>query len=250
MLSREDYERLQELQKTEPQTYDLINRMVQSTLETVSHGCHDIRNQVALVSSYGQLYEKEHPEAMQSTYYNKLQQNTKKTIELLECIAKYRYSFRKSESTDSFQIHSLLQKVVDSCKTAEYENIFVNITAKEDVVICGMEETSIQIALEEVVKNAFEACALKVFDIGSVPCVDILVTTEQQTLSVIVQDNAGGFSDEILPVALVPFKTEKKAHYGLGLSTAFENVRKYGGSIELENTLHGAKVTITLPIEC
>ncbi|MEW6775727.1 MAG: HAMP domain-containing sensor histidine kinase [Bdellovibrionota bacterium] len=72
-----------------------------------------------------------------------------------------------------------------------------------------------------------------------------------ERLSISVEDDGPGFSEEALKSALDPFYTTRKAdksHLGLGLFIARVVVGRMGGSVSLSNTGQGARVGIELPL--
>ncbi|MGN0160064.1 MAG: sensor histidine kinase [Lachnospiraceae bacterium] len=253
MLSQNDYERLREIQKTDPETYEFIFHIVQTALDAVSQGCHDIRNYVALISSYEQLFSMEQPDAATSNYYKKIEYNTAKTLELLDRIAKYRYSFRKNkEVSATLNVNELVAEVVDESKEMleeDHSSIFLCVS-KEDkrpAILSNVEKKAVTDAVWEVLLNGIQACNDHIYEPGLCPCIDIAVKESDQRIDVVVQDNAGGFSESMLVYGFTPFKSEKKGYYGLGLAIAYESVRKFAGDITVENISGGARVTISLP---
>ncbi|MGC1304761.1 MAG: DAHL domain-containing protein [Caulobacteraceae bacterium] len=64
-----------------------------------------------------------------------------------------------------------------------------------------------------------------------------------------VEDEGGGVAPDVLPRLFEPFFTTRRGGTGLGLSTAWEVVQDYGGTIDVRNRDgRGATFTIWLPV--
>ena len=81
------------------------------------------------------------------------------------------------------------------------------------------------------------------------PVIRLAAMPRGHEVVLMVSDNGGGLTPEILEKALVPFFTTKPAGKGagLGLPFAFSTVQAMGGHLSLENGDEGAVVSITLP---
>lgn len=76
---------------------------------------------------------------------------------------------------------------------------------------------------------------------------------EEDTVSFWVQDSGPGFSQEALHKAGKTFYTEEASrpqggHLGLGLYSAAQTARAYGGGLRLENTAGGGRATLWFPV--
>ena len=82
------------------------------------------------------------------------------------------------------------------------------------------------------------------------PIIRLAAARRGHEVVLMISDNAGGLTPEILEKALVPFFTTKPAGKGagLGLPFAFSTVQAMGGHLSLENGDEGAVVSITLPV--
>ena len=66
---------------------------------------------------------------------------------------------------------------------------------------------------------------------------------------IIVEDTGPGFSETALTKAFEPYFTTRKTGNGLGLAIVYKIINDHGGNITISNsdTLHGAKITISIP---
>ncbi len=101
----------------------------------------------------------------------------------------------------------------------------------------------LQDALLNLTLNARDACGLS----GQI----VLCAEEVQDtwLQLSVEDSGAGFSDAALDHGLEPFFTTKGGEgSGLGLAMVYDMTKLAGGSVRLENTGHGARVSLRLPL--
>lgn len=66
-----------------------------------------------------------------------------------------------------------------------------------------------------------------------------------QALQLVLQDDAGGMSDEVFAHAMLPFYTTKATGSGIGLALCRDIMESHGGSLELRNQPPGVCVVLT-----
>ncbi len=94
--------------------------------------------------------------------------------------------------------------------------------------------------LLNLLKNAKEAGAS---DQGT----QLKIYESAQVLQLIVQDDAGGMSEEVFAHAMLPFFTTKQQGSGIGLALCRDIMESHGGSLELRNQPPGLAVVLTFP---
>ena len=106
------------------------------------------------------------------------------------------------------------------------------------------DEADLEHALENVVRNAFQAVVRKAG--GEVA---ITLRGVDRSVEITVQDDGGGMPPETLERAFEPFFTTRGvgAGKGLGLSVALGIVEEHGGIIEIQLHSAGTRVVISLP---
>jgi len=72
---------------------------------------------------------------------------------------------------------------------------------------------------------------------------------ERDTVSLSIEDSAGGIPENVIQRIFEPFFTTKEVGKGtgLGLSISYNIIKDAGGELTVENTQHGARFTIELP---
>lgn len=89
-----------------------------------------------------------------------------------------------------------------------------------------------------LLKNAKEAGA-------SEQGTTLTIRESATTLQLLLQDDAGGMSDEVFAHAMVPFYTTKHHGSGIGLALCRDIMESHGGRLELRNQTAGLCVVLT-----
>lgn len=85
--------------------------------------------------------------------------------------------------------------------------------------------------------------------IGGPGHIELSARTGGEWIELSVSDSGPGFSDEALTRATEPFFSTKKGQgSGLGLSMVYDQTKLVGGTMRLDNTPTGARVTLRLPL--
>ncbi len=109
----------------------------------------------------------------------------------------------------------------------------------------SLEVMGNRLRLEQVFINLFQN-ALEA--VGDKPdgLVEVAVTSDGADVVVSVADNGPGIAPEILGSLFEPFNTSKEKGLGLGLVIAKDIVSDYGGRLEVETDMNGARFTVHL----
>ncbi len=73
--------------------------------------------------------------------------------------------------------------------------------------------------------------------------------TVDQRLEIIIEDNGPGIEGDIIDHMFEPFYTSRKNGTGLGMSIVKSIIESHQGEVKAENTEHGAKITLIMPME-
>ncbi len=81
--------------------------------------------------------------------------------------------------------------------------------------------------------------------------ITITTTMRNNNAVVTIDDTGPGIAEDVLPRIFEPSVTTKKTGLsfglGLGLSIVLRHVTDYGGTVDVSNTDHGARFTVTIP---
>lgn len=101
------------------------------------------------------------------------------------------------------------------------------------------------VVIDNIIKNAVQAMEGK----GELR---IICKQEENFVSITVEDEGPGISNDILPHIFDPFYTTKFNGIGIGLSVSYKIIRQHNGIIYAENKAEGkgARFVVKLPISC
>lgn len=243
MLKYEDYQLINDLKQSDTATCELIRKISDYSLETASHGCHDLRNHAALISSYCQLLSMQNPSIETEPFFQKIQLSTNNLIRLFDEIALFRYSFTPNQISET-NILSLISNAI-SYVTQKFNIapscIATNFESSLNSHPFNCNSSHITNAIQALLTNSIEACSSDNIKIS------ISATLNNDFICLIITDNGKGFSDEMLETGCKPFKTDKKEHSGLGLAIASTTIYKHNGNLKIANISGGSQITILLP---
>lgn len=237
MLNYNDYQMIRDLRENNKEVYDLIRRIIDYSLASASHACHDLKNHTALISGYCQLLSMTEPEISQNPYIQKIELSVNNQLAQFDEIAAFRYSFNNGELTDN-NLVELLKKSIEQTNSA----ISLHIDGESSNVNLVCNPSHLTQAFCAILTNAVEACEPDNIKIN------VSVYTRNNYAEIVITDNGTGFTDEMLASACEPFKTDKKKHSGLGLAIAATVIYKHKGDLQIANTTCGSQITITFPL--
>ncbi len=236
MLTYNDYQMIRNLRENNKEVYDLIRRIIDYSLESASHACHDLKNHTALISGYCQLLAMTEPEISQNPYIQKIELSVNNQLALFDEIAAFRYSFNNGELTEN-NLVSLIEKAIAATSPA----ITLQATTEAQNFMLNCNPAHIKQAFCAILTNSLEACGQENSSIN----IDCKISDNHFVIT--ITDNGSGFAPEIIENATTPFSTDKKGHTGLGLATAATVIYKHKGDLQIANTNCGSQVTITFP---
>ena len=179
---------------------------------------HEIRNPVALISSFLQLLRREHPEIASSLYYRNIQENMGLLRQLLDDMSHFNNADRlHREPTD---LCRLLREAASSAAAVLSErNISLRLDLPEALPVLSLDQNKIRQVFYNLFRNAEEAMPE-----GGV--ISVSAWEEEQQIFIRVTD-----SGPSIPTLFEPLVTHKKEGTGLGLAVCREILKAHQGSI-------------------
>ena len=112
MLNFNEYQKLSELIKSNPELEPIINNMSSFSLSELSIDSHDIKNYIAYLKTTFQLVRKKSPEICDNPYFNRMEKAISQLIYHMERTTLYRYSMKKTEKV-SVSINNIMYEIPD-----------------------------------------------------------------------------------------------------------------------------------------
>ena len=151
-----------------------------------------------------------------------------------------RSSYLTSVSAPAQKIVDEAVKTISPCAAS----VKINIIKDDPVAAGAMIDGNLFQVFCNLIKNAFDA-------MDSEGKLDIIIGSNDKTLSISFADTGPGFEEEIAEEIFKPFFTTKSLGNGTGLGLAIcrDIVEKHKGAITAANTDTGCKFTVSLPLE-
>ena len=176
---------------------------------------------------------------------------------LSNTIDDFRNFFKPNKEKTTFNISELIQTSLNLL-SANFENSEIHIvTDIQDIQLHSLENELMQVIIN-ILNNAKDALATQT----TCPSKFLMISTRliDETLSIRIQDSAGGIPKEIIEKIFEPYFTTKHQSHGtgIGLYMSKEIVEKHlYGKLETANVdfthdgehCHGAQFIITLPLD-
>lgn len=209
---------------------------------------HEVKTPLAIIKTRIQMWQKEiqnapgisgqiSPESMQLVIdeTNRLATLVKRLLIFSRPIDK------KLKPTD---INKLISEVVSFMNMKMNEmRISVVLFLTPDLPLIQADENSIKEVIINILDNSIEA-----MPDGGIIKINTRVDSENERLSIEVDDQGKGISEDIINKVFDPFFTSKESGAGLGLYISYQIIKAHNGEISfIKNTGAGIKCIINLP---
>ena len=127
-------------------------------------------------------------------------------------------------------------------------DIKISFFNKKDIIELDCDGDQLNRVFLNIIKNSIESIqekALKNGDFDKI--INIVIKTNSDYITVIINDNGNGFTDNTIRNIVKPYFTTKEKGTGLGLSIVSKIINDHSGSIYFKNQKNGAIVEINLP---
>jgi len=183
-------------------------------------------------------------------YIDDMTRTAEQQIEhMVNTLNEFRTFFRPDKEAEAFGLKRCIQSVMFLVND-EFMKCTINIhlQSEHEIIIHGIENEFKHLILN-IINNAKDA-----FIERNCRQRDIYIRfDEEDTRHVILQieDNAGGIPKEVIGDIFKPNITTKDEDKGtgIGLYMSTQIANKFGGTLEVDNTDHGALFTLRLPIQ-
>ncbi len=213
---------------------------------------HEINNPLAIINEKAGLMEdlmRPSQDNTQKERYMPLILSIIKSVDRCRAVTHRLLGFarRMDVAIDWLDLNEVITEVLGFLeRDALYRNIKLDLHLEESLPQIASDQGQLQQVFLNILSNAFEAVSGEGGEIK-------IISREQDldSVSVSIQDNGCGMSEEIVEHIFEPFYTTKKGHgTGLGLSITYGIIKKLGGEIEVDSKEgEGTVFTVTLPIK-
>lgn len=126
------------------------------------------------------------------------------------------------------------------------KQVNIDLENLQSSVIVKINPLKLDLVLTNIIQNAIDAMAN-----CEQPFISVALATLGDKALITIEDDGDGINSRVMGQLFDPYFTTKEIGkgLGLGLSICHEIIQEYGGSIVAENLSHGARFTITLPLD-
>jgi PAS domain S-box-containing protein len=224
-------------------------------LESIAHQWRQPLSTISTAAS-GLKLQKEFNNLSDTQFYDSVDIIVNNTLNLSKTIDNFKNYFNTRNEKTYFSLQATLKKVLDLVGYRLNDHKIEVIVQTQNLYYEGLENELME-TLINIINNAQEAFEHKKINKRYL-FIDIY--KEQKNICIMIKDNAGGMTQEVLEHVFEPyFTTKHKLHgTGLGLYMSYEVITKhFNGSIKINNyeflynkvNYNGIKVMIKLPIK-
>ncbi|WP_200415002.1 ATP-binding protein [Arcobacter sp. FWKO B] len=220
--------------------------------EMISNIAHHWRQPLSAISSTasGMKLQKEFGTLDDSDFISSIDFIMAQTKKLSSTIDDFRKFFIEEQQNKKIEFNlketvAKLEPIIGAILKEKNIKLLVNI--KDDINIYGFQNEFYQVLLN-LIHNAIEAYDGNFSDIQKE--IRLWAKNDGGTISIVIEDNAGGIPQEYLDRIFDPYFTTKHKKQGIGVSLYMckEIIYKHhNGNIQVSNTQNGAKFLISIP---
>ena len=224
------------ISEVETKSSDLVKSERLATIGTMaSRVAHDLKNPLTVMHTYAEMLTPEILSKLASKDKEKwlrMQNSIFDMNRIIEDVLDFARTTEIKKKSTSFL--SVLRLAMNNVKSSY--GIVINLPDNDFTIKCDARK--IEGVLSNIVNNAVQA-------LDGQGEVDIILTSDSQSLTVQIKDSGPGISEENLNKIFEPMFTTKTTGTGLGLVICKSIVEQHGGTISVSN--HPTTFTITLP---
>lgn len=230
----------------------LVNGRKQQALGSMLGGLsHSLNNHLLPILTIARLLKSEHPQ--DSQIYEDLD-HVQQAAEGARLMLQQVLNFTRQEESD-YRKSCIVTEAVDAGLKLAAASMPSTVTLQKNIpesaVMCPISRVNLEIILLNLIMNSVDAIESKDTKIGNIQVSVTLPTAQngQTDVSIEVQDNGCGLTDEQKQRMFDPFYTTKAVGKGTGLGLAETQgiVNSAGGDIMVKS-VYGESTTITLKL--
>lgn len=212
--------------------------------EMAANVAHELKNPLVTIGGFaGRLLKALPPETREHQYADTIVSEVSRLEKMLaEILA---FSRKPTICFNACNLEEIIRECLTSCTTTfEDHSISVSFASLPKPLIVSGDAHQLKQVFLNLILNACDAMPE-----GGKLCLNINEAVRDKRFAVTtIEDCGGGIPKEMLSQIFNPFFTTKHHGTGLGLAIANRIILNHLGSIEVQNTRHGAVFTIMLPL--
>jgi two-component system C4-dicarboxylate transport sensor histidine kinase DctB len=244
LLRKEILERKQTENKLNKTRKELIHAAKLAVLGQMSAGInHELNQPLAAIRSYTDNGKK----FLEKGRLEEARWNLEQIGELTERMAQIGvqlklFSRKSGDQITPVPLHNVIDGALEILKpTIEKAGVALHLEVHPDDLEVKGNEVLLQQVLVNLISNAIQS-----LEATANKKIEVVCSENGDLVTMVVQDNGPGISDDLKTSIFEPFFTTKKSGLGLGLAITERIIKDLGGEISLADTGGGARFVITL----
>ena len=206
---------------------------------------HELNNRISPVLAYSQLLISQSTNQRHKEWLSKIEDSAKSVKSIVESLLYF--SGTAKQHNEDININKIIENTLSLFKY-KFSSTNINIEKKlsKDIPPLKIDKNQINKVILNIISNSLEA-----MDDYNAGTLYINTSKINDFCEIIIKDTGAGIPEKNLNEIFDPFFTTKTSqhHVGLGLSTVYNIIQNYQGSIKVSSTVgKGTQLTITLPL--
>jgi signal transduction histidine kinase len=180
-----------------------------------------------------------------------MEQSMQKSMRIIDQMSKtiddFRNFFRVDKEQQYFTINSTIDSVTSIIGMSLHEyGITLKINSSKEIEVIGFKNELAQVILN-IISNAKDAIVENSVEAAQI---NIDLSDDENSATIIIDDNAGGIDEKIIDKIFEPYFSTKDDDHGTGVGLYMSKViieDNMRGKLEVFNTLSGASFKIVIP---
>lgn len=206
--------------------------------EMASGLSHEIKQPLSVIRMYSEGLKLDSNITSQKIILDKIIYQIDRCVEIIQNIRNWVKNKDHAEEA-KIDLIKLINNVAEFIFISHKNKLKINIHSSKKYIL-EIKPTILEQIFANCFLNSIQANASKI---------EIDISDNNHILSIIINDNGIGFSEEQLSFPFVPFRSNKEYGLGLGLVICQRLINALQGNITLNNTEQGAQIILTLPME-
>lgn len=208
---------------------------------------HEIKNPLTPINLSAQRIAKKYknlvPDDERENFEGYTDTITRHTADIAKIITEFSdFAKMPSPKFSRCDISELLKSAVFSARVA-HSNVTIELDMPDKMETVA-DPSQITQVLTNTMKNAAESISDKDIKDGKI----MVIAQLGKNIEIYIDDNGGGFPDELIDRLTEPYVTTRSKGTGLGLAIVKKIMEDHNGKLELSNIKNGARVKLVLPI--
>ena len=207
---------------------------------------HELNNRISPVLAYSQLLISQSTNQRHKEWLSKIEDSAKSVKSIVESLLYF--SGTAKQHNEDININEIIENTLSLFQYKfKSTNISIEKNLNQDISPLKADKNQINKVILNIISNSLEA-----MDGHNIGTLYISTNEIDDQCEILIKDTGIGIPENNLNEIFDPFFTTKTSQHnvGLGLSTVYNIVQNYQGSIKVSSTQgEGTQLTITLPLK-